>query len=108
MLFRSVPSHDNDKGYSINHPNVLSDGDNKGKNEIGSSDDINARIDNTGRNIYNKDNGYSSVHPNALSNGDDKGKGEYDNNVGSLTDINTRIESVSRNKYGNNKTYPDF
>lgn len=100
-----------DKGYSSNHKNALSDGDEKGKGEnagnVGSLTDINTRKDNMGRNYYNDEIGYSSTHPNALSDGDEKGKGET-NTIGSITDINRRTDNVARNQYNANKGYPDF
>ena len=58
--------------YSSNHPNAMSDGDEKGKNEIGSSVDIQNRINNLVKNTYSEDNGYGSNHPNAMSDGDEK------------------------------------
>ena len=89
-----------------------SDGDERGKGEnngnIGSSVDIQNRIDNVGRNTYNNQNGYSMVHPNAMSDGDEKGKGEVDGKVGSSIDIQTRTDVVARNKYNGSKGYPDF
>jgi hypothetical protein len=104
--------YNTNKGYSSVNKNALSDGDEKGKGEldgnIGSSVDIQNRIDNTGRNKYGAQNEYSSVNTNALSDGDEYGKGELDGKVGSLTDINSRIDSTGRNKYGETKTYPDF
>jgi hypothetical protein len=51
--------------YNSNHPNAKSDGDEKGKNEIGSSVDIQNRISNLTRNVYNENNGYGINHRNA-------------------------------------------
>ena len=105
-------SYNTNKAYSSTNKNALSDGDEKGKGEldgnIGSSVDIQNRIDNMGRNRYNQQNEYSSINKDALSDGDEFGKGEVDGKVGSLTDINTRIDVTGRNKYGETKTYPDF
>ena len=98
--------------YSATNPNAISDGDEKGKgengNDIGSSIDIQNRIDNVGRNRFNKENNYSSINKDALSDGDEKGKGELDGKVGSLTDIKSRTDVVARNKYNSSKRYPDF
>ena len=90
--------------YSSSHKDAISDGDDKGKNEIGSQTDINTRLTNVVKNSYNENDRYSSSHKDAISVGDDKGK----NDVGSKTDINTRITNVVKNGYSPNKTYPDF
>jgi hypothetical protein len=96
------------KFYSSTNKNALSDGDVKGKgeldNSIGSSVDVQNRIDNVGRNRFNN----SSINKDALSDGDEKGKGELDGKVGSLTDIKSRTDVVARNKYNPSKGYPDF
>jgi hypothetical protein len=103
-----------DKGYSSNNKNALSDGDAKGKGEldgaIGSSVDIQNRIDNINRNRYNSNNGYSSTSKDAQSDGDEFGKGQVGENgtIGSSTDIQQRIALVGRNNYGSKNTYPDF
>ena len=62
--------------YDSNHKNAVSDGDEKGKADIGSSIDIQNRISNLTRNTYNENNGYGTNHPNAISEGDEKGKNE--------------------------------
>jgi len=98
-------------GYGVTHENALSNGDEKGKGEtgtIGSSVDIQARVENLLRNPYSSNNQYNSKNPNALSDGDEKGKGENNGSVGSLTDVNSRKDSVARNKFGETKKYPDF
>jgi hypothetical protein len=74
--------------YDSNHPNAISDGDEKGKANIGSSIDIQNRINNLTRNTYNENNGYGTNHPNAISDGDEKGKNE----LGSSIDIQNRNE----------------
>ena len=98
--------------YSSVNKNALSDGDEKGKGDVngqvGSSVDIQNRIDNLGRNRYNNGNEYSSVSKDALSDGDEFGKGDVNGQVGSLTDIKTRTDVVARNKYNDSKGYPDF
>lgn len=104
--------------YGVNNKNALSDGDEKGKGQmgddgtIGSVTDINTRIANIVKNNYNKNNGYGLGHPNAISDGDEKGKGLAGDGgtIGSLTDINTRKENLVKNPiYGpNKKQYPDF
>ena len=76
--------------------------------QVGSSVDIQNRIDNLGRNRYNNGNEYSSVSKDALSDGDEFGKGDVNGQVGSLTDIKTRTDVVARNKYNDSKGYPDF
>ncbi len=99
-------------GYSSNHPNAKSNGDEKGKGEnegnVGSSVDIQTRTENMVKNYYQADNPYGSNHPNAKSDGDERGKGENEGSVGSKTDIGLRVESLARNKYNTNKGYPDF
>lgn len=44
--------------YSDRHPNAISDGDDKGKNELGSSTDIRTRIDNVKTNKFNLEKPY--------------------------------------------------
>jgi len=98
-------------GYGVTHENALSDGDEKGKGEngtIGSSIDIQARVNSLAKNPYSVNNEYNSKNPNALSDGDEKGKGELDGKVGTLTDIKSRTDVVARNKYNPSKGYPDF
>jgi hypothetical protein len=110
VISRNV--YNGDKSYSSVNKNALSDGDEKGKGDVngqvGSSVDIQNRIDNMGRNRYGVDNEYSSINKNALSDGDEFGKGESNGQVGSLTDIKTRTDVVARNKYNDSKGYPDF
>ena len=107
-------AYNEEKSYSSVNKNALSDGDVKGKgeyeNSIGSSVDVQNRIDNIGRNKYNNENGYSSINKNALSDGDEFGKGQIDDTsqVGSLTDIKTRTDVVAKNKFNSSKGYPDF
>lgn len=102
---------DNNEYSSVNK-NALSDGDDKGKGDVngqvGSSVDIQNRIDNMGRNRYSIVNEYSSINKDALSDGDEMGKGDVNGQVGSLTDIKTRIDVVGRNKFSEGKGYPDF
>ena len=108
-------SYQTKSAYDSNHPNALSNGDEKGKGEmagrVGSLTDINLRIDNLGRNIYNSENQYSSGHPNAKSDGDDRGKGQIGErgSVGNNIDILSRIDNLGRiGAYGpNKKQYPD-
>ena len=54
--------------YSSNHPNAMSDGDEKGKGDVngkvGSLSDINARTANMTKNVYNEENKYSSINLN--------------------------------------------
>ena len=45
--------------YNETHPDVISDGDNYGKNEQGSKDDITARSKGIDVNTYNANNVYS-------------------------------------------------
>ena len=78
------------KLYGLNHPNAISDGDDKGKNEIGNLTDIQTRTSNLIKNEYSPDNEYSSNHKNVISDGDDKGKSE----IGGISDINTRRENI--------------
>jgi len=105
-------TYNGEKSYSSVNKNALSDGDEKGKGDVngqvGSSVDIQNRIDNMGRNRYGVDNEYSSINKDALSDGDEFGKGDSNGQVGSLTDIKTRIDVVARNKYNDSKGYPDF
>jgi hypothetical protein len=108
----SKNSYNSNNFYSSVNKNALSDGDEKGKGDVngqvGSSIDIQNRIDNLGRNRYNGQNEYSSVNKDALSDGDELGKGDNNGQVGSLTDIKTRTDVVARNKYNGSKGYPDF
>ena len=108
----SKNSYNSSNGQSSVNKNALSDGDEKGKGDVngqvGSSVDIQNRIDNLGRNRYNGQNEYSSLNKDAISDGDELGKGENNGQVGSLTDIQTRIDVVARNKYNGSKGYPDF
>ena len=62
--------------YGTEHKNTISDGDEKGKNEIGSSVDIQSRTNNIVKNAYTSKNEYSREHKNAISDGDEKGKNE--------------------------------
>jgi len=106
----SKSEYDPTEEYNSNHPNALSDGDNKGKGEngtIGSQADILARQDLLGKNSFNKQNSYSSSHPNALSDGDEPGKGET-STIGGKTDILTRGDNTNKNQFGPNNTYPNF
>ena len=80
----------------------------KGKNELGSSIDIQNRKELLSKNIYAQNKTYNSNSKNALSDGDERGKGENNGNVGSSIDIQTRIDVVARNKYNGSKGYPDF
>ena len=75
---------------------------------MGSQTDINNRLDNQSRNIYDENNSYSLVHPNAISDGDEKGRAENNNSVGTSKDINERNQSIARNQYSGNSGYPDF
>jgi hypothetical protein len=111
-----VNSYNDKNFYSSVNKNALSDGDLKGKGDVegqvGSSVDIQNRIDNMSRNRYNNTNEYSMVNKNALSDGDEFGKGQIGDNgqVGSLTDIKTRNTVLGKNPtYGpDKKQYPDF
>lgn len=111
-----VNSYNDKNFYSSVNKNALSDGDLKGKGDvdgqIGSSVDIQNRIDNMSRNRFNNTNEYSMVNKDALSDGDEFGKGQVGDNgqVGSLTDINTRNAVLGKNStYGpDKKQYPDF
>lgn len=111
-----VNSYNDKNFYSSVNKNALSDGDPKGKGEVdgqvGSSVDIQNRIDNMSRNRYNGTNEYSMVNKDALSDGDEFGKGQVGDSgdVGSLTDIKTRIDLLGKNPtYGpGKKQYPDF
>lgn len=111
-LSRNQYSYNN--GYGINHPNAISDGDNKGKGqnesgEVGSKVDILTRTETLARNRYTNNNGYGISHPNAISDGDEKGKGQNESGqVGSASDILNRNETLARNKFQENKRYPDF
>ena len=84
------------KSYDSNHSNAISDGDDKGKGEnngkVGSSTDINTRIDSLGRNKYGPNFGYGIENTNALSDGDEFGRGERNGEVGTITDQNKRKE----------------
>ena len=82
------------KTYDSNHPNAMSDGDERGKGDnngsIGSSTDINLRVDALGRNKYGPNVGYGLDNPNAISDGDEFGRGENQGQIGTFTDINQR------------------
>jgi|SaaInl5LU_22_DNA_1037371.scaffolds.fasta_scaffold03276_12 hypothetical protein len=96
--------------YGTNHPNAMSDGDDKGKGDtgtVGSQTDILSRQNLTSANTYNPSNAYGSSHPNALSDGDDKGKGDT-GTIGGTTDILTRGQNTSTNEFGPSNQYPNF
>jgi hypothetical protein len=105
--------YNDSKGYGVNNPNALSDGDEKGKGQvgddgtIGSLTDINTRKDNTGRNTFSPNFEYNSTNPDALT---PIGKGQTSDtgNVGDTDDINARTDNTGRNKFNTNKVYPDF
>ena len=111
-----VNSYNDKNFYSSVNKNALSDGDEKGKGDVngqvGSSVDIQNRMDNMARNRYGSNNEYSMVNKDALSDGDEFGKGQVGDtgDVGSLTDIKTRIDLLGKNPtYGpGKKQYPDF
>ena len=111
-----VNSYNDKNFYSSVNKNALSDGDTKGKGDVdgqvGSSVDIQNRMDNMARNRYASNNEYSMVNKDALSDGDEFGKGQVGDNgqVGSLTDIKTRTDLLGKNStYGpGKKQYPDF
>lgn len=98
--------------YGLNHPDALSDGDERGKGElngsIGSKTDIITRKETVNKNTYDTNFAYNVTNPNALSDGDEKGKGELNGSIGSKTDINIRKDNSGRNKFNDNKRYPDF
>ena len=66
---------DNSNGYSANHPNAKSDGDDKGRGtgvyldtyNGGTETDINERTTLGARNQYNKDKGYETPDTNSNS-----------------------------------------
>ena len=57
--------YDQNGGYNSVHTNAISDGDEKGKSEIGSSKDIIERTQLIGKNPYNENNAYNSGNINA-------------------------------------------
>ena len=96
-LKKLVPqnTYSENNGYTATHPNATSDGDEKGKDILGSKTDIATRDYSLGLNAYNANNPYSATHPNATSDGDDKGKDE----LGGKTDITTREAVIKLNQW---------
>jgi len=93
------------QNYDSSHPNANSDGDEKGKNEIGNSTDVKKRTELLAKNIYKSNNKYGSEHPNALSNDDEKGRGDVNGKIGTLTDIQKRNENIVKNTYKSDNSY---
>ncbi len=99
--------------YGSSNSNALSDGDEKGKGQvgdtgsIGSKTDIQTRLDNIVKNDYKETNQYSSSNRDAQSDGDVFGKGQIDDTgtIGSIVDINERIKLLGKNSYKQTNQY---